>query len=225
MTRLPGGELGRRPLHIIWILDTSGSMSGQGKIQQLNLACREALPHLCQAASENPFAEVLVRVVTFSDGAQWHVPTPTSLNDFTWTDLTAVGSTAMGQALRLVAQALDEQQIGPRALPPVLVLVSDGQPTDDFDHGLTALLGQPWGKKAVRLAIAIGQDADREGLRKFVADPERPVLEAKNPEALVDYFRWASTALISQVSGPTLQGAVNGPPIPIPADGGEVDVW
>ena len=52
-----------------------------------------------------------------------------------------------------------------RALPPVLVLISDGQPTDDFGKGLEDLLGQPWGKKAVRVAIAIGDDADLEVLR------------------------------------------------------------
>ncbi len=47
-----------------------------------------------------------------------------------------------------------------RALPPVLVLISDGQPTDDFDTGLSTLMRQPWAQKAVRLAIAMGHDAD-----------------------------------------------------------------
>jgi len=56
---------------------------------------------------------------------------------FEWTDLTADGVTDMGKALRLVA---DQLKIPPMTdgLPPVLVLISDGQPTDDFNGGLKA---------------------------------------------------------------------------------------
>ncbi len=35
-----------------------------------------------------------------------------------------------------------------RALPPVLVLISDGQPTDSLKKELAELMDQPWGKKA-----------------------------------------------------------------------------
>ena len=76
MNHLPGGKLAARPLHFIWIADCSGSMSGQ-KIEQLNFAISEAIPHMRDVANENPNAEVLVRAVKFSDGAQWHVATPT----------------------------------------------------------------------------------------------------------------------------------------------------
>ena len=72
-----------------------------------------------------------------------------------------------------------------RALPPVLVLVSDGQPTDDFDAGLKALLEQPWGKKAVRIAISIGRDADNEVLQKFIGNTELKPLAANSPEASI----------------------------------------
>ena len=54
----------------------------------------------------------------------------------------------------------------------MLVLISDGQPTDDFTSGLQALMNEPWGRKAVRIAIAIGEDADQEVLKKFIANPE-----------------------------------------------------
>ena len=64
--------------------------------------------------------------------------------------------TDMGTALNLVAQQMKMPPMSDRALPPVLVLISDGQPTDDFQKGLDELMRQPWGKKAVRIAIAIG---------------------------------------------------------------------
>ena len=53
----------------------------------------------------------------------------------------------MGKALSMVADELKIPPMTPRALPPVLVLISDGQPTDDFDSGLQNLMDQNWGKK------------------------------------------------------------------------------
>ncbi|MFZ1641992.1 MAG: vWA domain-containing protein, partial [Candidatus Contendobacter sp.] len=136
MAKRPGGELATRPLHFIWIADCSGSMSIDGKIQALNTAIREALPHMRQVADENPNAEVLVRALKFSSGAQWHVSQPTPVADFKWADLQTEGVTDLGRALAMVAEQLRIPPMSDRALPPVLVLISDGQPTDDFNKGL-----------------------------------------------------------------------------------------
>ncbi|NEP60126.1 MAG: VWA domain-containing protein [Symploca sp. SIO2G7] len=205
MSPLPGGELANRPLHFIWICDCSGSMSINGKIQALNTAIKEALPAMRDVAKDNANAEVLVRAVKFSDGAQWHVATPTPVDSFSWTDLTTTGLTDMGKALSLVAEQLKMPPMTNRALPPVLVLISDGQPTDDFNSGLRNLMDQPWGKRAVRIAIAIGGDADKEVLRKFIAHPELQPLEANNAEDLVRFIRWASTAVLQSASSPSSQ--------------------
>ncbi|NES18482.1 MAG: VWA domain-containing protein [Symploca sp. SIO3E6] len=205
MSPLPGGELANRPLHFIWICDCSGSMSIDGKIQALNTAIREAIPAMRDVAQDNANAEVLVRAVKFSDGAQWHVATPTPVDSFNWTDLTTSGLTDMGKALSLVAEQLKMPPMTNRALPPVLVLISDGYPTDDFNSGLRNLMEQPWGKKAVRIAIAIGGDTDKEVLRKFIAHPELQPLEANNAETLVRFIRWASTAVLQSASSPSSQ--------------------
>lgn len=202
---LPGGQLATRPLHFIWICDCSGSMSINGKIQTLNTAIKEALPEMRRVADENANANVLVRAVKFSDGAQWHVATPTPVNSFTWNDLTTDGLTDMGKALSLVAEQLKMPPMTDRALPPVLVLISDGQPTDDFNAGLKALLKEPWGKKAVKIAIAIGADADKTVLKKFMDHLELQPLEANNAESLVRYIKWASTAVLQAASSPASQ--------------------
>jgi uncharacterized protein YegL len=80
--------------------------------------------------------------------------------------------------------------------------VSDGQPTDDFDAGLKALMEQPWGKKAVRIAISIGKDVDNEVLQKFIGNSELKPLAANSPEALVRHIKWASTAVLKSASSP-----------------------
>ena len=205
MRKRPGGALAGRPLHFIWIADKSGSMGIDGKIQALNHAIHEAIPHMKEAANENPNAEVLVRAVVFSDGAQWHISKPTPIADFKWKDLTAGGITDMGKAVNLVADQLKIPPMTDRALPPVLVLISDGQPTDDFNAGLKNLLSLPWGKKAVRIAIAIGEDADLDTLQKFIGNVEIGPFQANNPETLKNYIKWTSTAVLKATSSPMSQ--------------------
>jgi uncharacterized protein YegL len=235
MSRRPGGELATRPLHFIWIADCSGSMAADGKIQALNNAIREAIPHMQKVADENPNAQVLVRAIRFSNGAQWHISQATPVADFKWQDLSAEGETHMGKALQMVAEQLKIPPMTDRALPPVLVLISDGQPTDDFQSGLKALLDQPWGKKAVRIAISIGADADQDVLQKFIGHSEIMPLQANNPEALVRHIKWVSTAVLKSASSPASQtkdspSPVANVPIPVAPDSADTgteptDVW
>lgn len=219
MSKRPGGELASRPLHFFWICDCSGSMQSDGKIQSLNNAIKEAIPHMQKAADENPNAQVLVRVLKFSDGAQWHVAEPTPVADFRWSDLKADGMTDMGRALTVLAEQLRIPPMTDRALPPVLVLISDGQPTDDFEAGRKILMDVPWAKRAVRIGIAIGNDADHDTLRKFIANPEIQPLQANNAETLVNYIRWASTAVLKAASSPASlsKDAAQSGNVPVPA--------
>jgi uncharacterized protein YegL len=230
----PGGEISARPLHFFWIVDCSGSMSIDGKIQELNTAIKEALPHMKKVADENPNADVFVRALKFSSGAQWHVSQPTALAVFEWSDLTAEGLTDMGRAFSMIAEQLKIPPMTDRALPPVLVLLSDGHPTDNYKEGLKALMAQPWGKKAVRVAIAIGRDADEEVLQEFIGHPEFKPLRANNPETLAKQIRWVSTAVLKAASAPSSQvkdGAMPSGNIPIPEPPAEnelssaEDVW
>jgi uncharacterized protein YegL len=198
----PGGALSSRPLHFIWLADCSGSMSTQGKIQSLNNAAREALPHMRQVAEDNPNAQVLVRVIAFSDGARWIVEEPTPVQSFVWQDLVPGGLTDLGAALDEVAARLRSPEMPARALPPVLVLLSDGHPTDDFAGAFERFMNEPWAAKAVRVSIAIGNGANRDVLQQFVGDPRIPVLTARNPDELVRYLRWASTVVLNSASSP-----------------------
>ena len=205
MAKRPGGPLARRPLHFIWIVDCSGSMGHGGKIQSLNNAIREALPLMQDAADENPNADVLVRAVKFSSGASWHVASPVPVEQFRWDDLEANGVTDMGKALQLVAEQLDEDRMPQQGLPPVLVLISDGHPTDDVSAGLRDLMAQPWGTKAVRISIAIGDDADKNVLQRFIGHPELEPLQANNAESLVTFIKWATTVVLKSTSSPNSQ--------------------
>ena len=238
----PGGELASRPLHFFWLVDCSGSMYGE-KIGTVNHAIQSTIPEMVDAAKDNPNAQLLVRTLKFSTGASWVTANPVNIEDFAWDDLDAGGVTDLGKAFELLAAQLTIPPMTDRALPPVIVLLSDGQPTDDYKKSLDKLLHLPWGKKAVRIAISIGQDADDDILQEFTGNREL-VLQANNPQALVKMIKWASTAA-SLVSAPASRpkdvldapgepGApidTNAPlvldmnNIPDPSDVGAGDVW
>lgn len=197
----PGGELASRPLHFFWVVDCSGSMFSEGKIGIVNNAIQECIPEMVSAADNNPNAQLLVRALQFSTGASWITANPVPIEDYAWEDMEANGVTDMGKAFELLAAQLGIPPMPARALPPVIVLLSDGQPTDDYKKGLDKLKALPWFKKAVKIAISIGQDADDDVLLEFTGNREL-VLQANNPTALVKMIKWASTTA-SMVSAPS----------------------
>lgn len=201
-----GGALAQRPLHFFWVLDVSGSMAADGKIQALNVAVREAAPHRLDAARANPGAEVLVRVLTFGSTLRWVVPEPTPIATFRWTDVTAEpqGLTEFGSALHALAAEMRALEAHGRGFAPAVVVVSDGQPTDtvapSFRAGLEELRATSWGDKAVRLAVAIGRDADPGPLRSFIGRGEIEPVRADTPQQLAEGLRFVSTVAVRAAS-------------------------
>ena len=188
-------------------------MAAQGKMQALNQAIRQSLPLMQSVARSNPDVQLLVQAIAFGDRAHWHVADPTPIEDLLWDDLTAGGLTAMGGALALLNQALADSTLPRQMLPPVLVLISDGQPTDDYGRALEQLMQQKWAQRATRLAIAIGHDTDLEVLQQFIGnDPQAPKpLQASNATALAHYIEWASSSVVSSTS--TLATLSSPPPL------------
>ena len=220
----PGGQLAALPLHFVWIADCSGSMTAQGKMASLNNAAREALPQMKKVAGDNPNAEVFIRVLRFATSASWVIEKPTPVQYFRWQELTATpgGATDLGYALTLLARELRPDTMPGRALPPVLVLLTDGYPTDDFGAGLDALMQEPWGAKALRIGIKIGTEGPDDVLRRFIGNPQVALLDARNADELVRCIRWASTSVLAAASSPRIGGEAglrpptSGEPIPEP---------
>ena len=201
----PGGELASRPLYFFWVADNSSSMRKE-KIGALNNAIQSVIPEMRSVALENPNAQVYIRTLRFSTGASWITPEPIPVEDFVWDDLEAEGLTDMGKAFSLLAAQLSMPPMPERALPPVIVLISDGMPTDNYKEPLDKLLKMPWGKKAVRIAISIGMDANDDVLAEFTGNPEL-VFKANNATMLTGLIKWAST-LVGTVSSPASQTAM-----------------
>lgn len=227
-----GEELGALPLHFIWIVDCSNSMNTQSRIQALNFAIEECLPHIRQIVDDQVGVKVFMRALRFSDGVKWHVEEPTDVQEFRWEPLVADGVTEMGRAFKELAKVLHTDKMPRRGLPPVLVLVSDGEPTDEWEGPLKDLLALPWAMKAVKIAIGIG-NADMQVLQKFLGNNEAKPLRSDNAKDLVSKIKWAATSIRVASQPKTGEGAgatattapqLPPPPVDIPADPGDF-VW
>ena len=231
----PLGAVSRSKLHFIWIADCSGSMAVQGKIEALNNAIQECIPATKEAAENNPFADMMVRAIAFSNGARWHIENETPVDDFVWRELNPGGVTDLGAAIKLLSKELNPEKMGRRALPPVLVLLSDGAPTDMWEQELEAFNNTGWGRpgRTVRIAVAIGQDANKDVLAKFTGS-EETVFEANNAQRLADLIKWASVTLskyassgASQIDRSPSDGPALPPPPPILEEDndGDLELW
>lgn len=205
MKMRPGGELATRPLEFIWLADCSISMKYSGKMDALNDAIKRSIPHMQEVAYENPNAQVNIRAIKFSSGASWHIEKKVPVEEFTWNDLEISGVTDLGAALLLLKDALKVSNMSERALPPVIVLISDGQPTDDYKVALASLMEEPWAIKAVKIAIGIGRAANKRVLGEFCGENGIEVLTADNAERLVEYIKWVSTIVLQAASSPASQ--------------------
>lgn len=192
MNPLEAVEIARRQMSLFFIVDTSGSMDGE-KIAAVNTAIREVLPEVADISSENADAQIKVACLQFANDVQWLFK-PTNVEGLTWTDLSANGMTAMGAAFNELNSKLSRKEFldSPTGnFAPVLFLMSDGQPTDEYRKALDSLRENRWFKVAIRVAIAIGDDADMQVLTEFTGNPEL-VLTAHTPEALKQMIRFVS---------------------------------
>lgn len=197
-TGVIGGPAPQRDLHFIFLADCSGSMSIDGKIAQLNAGIEGAIPEMRGVVANRTDTRVLVRAIRFGDVAGWHVSQPTPLESFRWQKLEATGATAMGEAVRMATKALDALE--GRQFPPALVLVTDGHATDDIKGALRELAASKWGQRAVRRAVAIGDDVDIETLRAFIGNPEVDPIQVSQPQDIAAAMRFVSVGTLSRAS-------------------------
>lgn len=201
---LPVDEIAKRELEFFLLADCSSSMSGE-KIATLNHVMREVVnTDLPEVLANQPSVQMNFRVIAFSSSAQFSMgPDPVPLENVSWQDLVANGTTHTADAINLLCTQLTAERMPKRGLPPVCILISDGmctQGTEEYEKAISNLESLPWGKKSIRLAIGIGRlgaDLDEEELKKFVMPGYRDeigVLNAQNKSQMVKYIRWASVS-------------------------------
>lgn len=187
-----------RPLPVLLLLDRSGSMAADGKIDVLNSAVRDMLDSFSE--EEGGRAEIHVAVVTFGEERAELHQTLRAASDVDWRPLTPGGRTPMGAAFDLATKIIeDRDRVPSRAYRPTVVLVSDGRPTDEWEPQLATLLNSERASKATRFALGIGADADVEMLARFVNNDRVPVFEAHQARQIAQFFDWVTMSVTQRV--------------------------
>lgn len=175
----------RKVMVLFLIADTSSSMAGE-KISSLNVAVRDVIPTISDMSSSNSDAQIKIAAMEFSSGTEWMYPQPIEAENFQWRDLEAGGLTCLGEACDELCSKLSKKAFMTSAsgsFAPAVILLSDGEPTDDYKHGLEKLKENPWFKNGIKVAIAIGDDANQDILAEFTGSKES-VLTVHNKEQL-----------------------------------------
>lgn len=175
MGLLDNESIPRRKMTLFFVIDKSGSMYGN-KIGSVNDAIENVLPMIGEISDENPDAEINVAALEFSTSTRWLYDEPKEAGDFIWQQVEAEGLTSLGMACEELNKKLSRNN-GFMSSPsgcyaPAIILLSDGGPTDNYENGLNALKQNSWFKNAIKVAIAIGDDADKNVLAQFTGNSE-----------------------------------------------------
>ena len=175
-----------KPLPVYLLLDVSQSMEGD-KINNLNEAVSEMIKTM--ADEEKMEVEILISTITFGSDAHVHLPA-TSASNVEWSNLSASGLTAMGAALTMSKEMIEDKEITPsRAYRPAIVLVSDGQPNDTgWEQAMDDFINNGRSKKCDRMAMAIGKDADKAVLERFIDGTDHKLFFSEDATKINEFF-------------------------------------
>ena len=174
--------IARRELPLFFLIDKSGSMTGS-KIGVVNTTMRELLEEL-QGAGEAD-SDIKLAILAFSSGCEWLTPAGLqSPEKIMWTELEANGLTDLGEACIELSKKMSRKEFMQSAsstFAPIVILLSDGDPTDNYKKGIETLRGNKWFTNALVLALPIGTDVNLDILAEFTGNKEavlKPVTNA-----------------------------------------------
>ncbi|MCU8005289.1 MULTISPECIES: vWA domain-containing protein [unclassified Shewanella] len=180
-----------RRLPIYLLLDTSGSMHGE-PIE----AVKNGVQTLLTTLKQDPYAleTAYVSIITFDSSARQVVPL-TDLMSFNVPGLSASGTTSLGGALSLVASSIAKEVQKTTAdtkgdWRPLIFLMTDGSPTDDWRKGLNDF---KMARTGVVVACAAGHDADISVLKEITEIVLQ--LDTADSSTIKAFFKWVSASI------------------------------
>jgi uncharacterized protein YegL len=180
-----------RRLPVYLLLDTSGSMSGE-PIE----AVKNGVQVLISTLRSDPYAleTAYLSVITFDSSARQLVPL-TELSMFQMPEIQASGATSFGEALTLLANKVSTEVTKTTAevkgdWKPIVFLMTDGGPTDNWQQGLADFKKQKFG---MVVACAAGQGADTNILKQLTEIVVQ--LDTADSATIKAFFKWVSASV------------------------------
>lgn len=202
-------EPAKKSMTIFFLIDVSGSMKGT-KIGSLNGTMEELLPSLIGVGEAS--TDVKIAIMKFSTDVEWVTPEPVRIEEYQyWNRLEAEGLTFMGDAFLELSKKLSRSSFlnSPSiSFAPVIFLLSDGSPNDDWKKGLETLKQNKWFQHGLKIALGIGSKVNMDVLHAFTGNDELAV-QAKNADQLRELIKLLAVTS-SQIGSRSLALVDNG---------------
>ena len=204
-----------RRLPVYLVLDISGSMTGE-PIE----AVKNGVQVLVSTLRQDPYAleTAFLSVITFDSSARQIVPL-TELSMFQMPDIQATGTTSLGEALSLLANKASTEVTKTTAdvkgdWKPLVFLMTDGEPTDNWQQGLNDFKNQKFG---LVVACAAGSGANNSILKQITEIVVQ--LDTADSATIKAFFKWVSASVSTgsqkiEASGKDVSGLNELPPPP-----------
>ncbi len=176
-----------KSIPVILLLDASGSMQGD-KINKLNQAVETMIKSFKKAETMETFIKLSIITFGSENGIDLHTEL-TEVSKVKFEPLVAQGATPMGAAFKMAKAMIEDKNIFKgRDYRPTVILVSDGEPTDDWKNPLYDFVNTGRSSKCDRMAVSIGGEG-RETLEKFIENCANPLFYAEDANRLIDEFK------------------------------------
>jgi uncharacterized protein YegL len=189
--------------HIVFLCDASGSMSGE-RIANMNDAISAALAttkSVVATLDHSMFDDIDVSAIRFSDTANWHTVLSKLNDQFAWNDLNKPqGITNLGQAYSMLDKWLTSNAADGTIHTLIVVLVTDGMPTDEPSISPHWLKNNAIADRFERIAFALGSDAESSYLDEFVSNEDNLYI-LTNESMLKELLSRALTKAIRKTPG------------------------
>lgn len=204
-----------RRLPVYLLLDTSGSMMGE-PIESV----KNGVQTMISALRQDPYAleTAYLSIITFNSTANQIVPL-TELTSFMTPNIEASGTTSFGEALNLLATKSDTEIVKSTLdqkgdWKPIVFIMTDGMPTDDWQKGLIEFQKRKWG---MVVACAAGQSVDTTILKQVTEIVVQ--LDTADSASFKAFFKWVSASISTssakiEESGNEVGGLSELPPPP-----------
>ena len=165
----------------------------------MNEAIDELL-HVLTKEEEEKGLSFLVSMIVFRGIEADLIHVATSASELFFEPIEARSTTPLGAALQKASALIEDKSLTPsRAYRPLVVLVCDGLPTDEWESTLESFIRSGRTAKCDRMALAVGERLPErafEMMSKFVEGTGHEVMKAVDASDITRFFKFVTMSVV-----------------------------
>ena len=189
----------KKRMLFILVVDTSTSM--KNKIEVVNDAIKRNIAKMKDLDLSHNIAKVAITILEFDKDVRWIPEKPQEINNFNFIDLECsnTGQSNYSKLYQSLNNKLNKEDLLKNASDyhPIILLISDGKPTDEYEDYLNECEENEWFHRATRIALPIiteknmseaeyRDSIDYECIMDFTGQKEEMVFMISNLDKLAD---------------------------------------